>query len=65
MTELFNDIDRYTGSKFDYEKKKLRVDISVMEILWQHEVDSINESYLDQKSLYDQRAVVHAFGKKP
>jgi hypothetical protein len=64
MESLLNDIDAYTGVKFDYEKKKLRTDVEIMSLLWNQEVAVINESYHEQHTLWDRRAVIYAFGKK-
>ena len=64
MESLLHDIDLYTGNQFDYEKKKLSVDIDVMKILWQQEIETINHSYHNQQLLWDRRSLIYAFGKK-
>jgi rhodanese-related sulfurtransferase len=64
MESLLRDIDLHTGSQFDYEKKKLSVDVDVMKILWQQEIETINYSYRDQQRLWDRRSLIYAFGKK-
>lgn len=64
MQALINDIDAYTGPKFDYEKKKFIVDVDIMSVLWESEVASVNQSYHDQKKQWNKRSLIYAFGKK-
>mgnify|MGYP007071572310 CR=1 FL=1 len=61
MESLLNDIDLYTGSKFDYEKKKLRTDIEVMNLLWNNEVNMFDQFGSDQ---FKTRDLIYAFAKK-
>ena len=58
---LFNDIDAYTNktTELDYVKRKNKLDLQVLNLLWQYELDR-----LDELVDWNHYATLYAFAKK-
>ena len=61
MESLLKDIDSYTVHKFDYEKKKLRIDVEIMNLLWNRQVGMVTEFTAND---FKTRDLIYGFGKK-
>ena len=54
----FIDIDTYTSTEFKYIKDKVKLDIEILELLWNHELDLIGRRTWERSNL------IYAFAKK-
>lgn len=62
---LFSDINEYTKQQdLNYIKKKVQLDIEILKILWEEEVENLEEDIVDQNTFWQRRNKIFAFAKK-
>lgn len=62
---LLKDIADYTNTRFDYDIKKLRLEIDILEMLWKTEVETLNEiEFNNHNEFWNRRAKIYGFAKK-
>lgn len=64
---LLKDILNYTKNRFDYNVKKLQLDLDILEMLWETEVNNfgiIPETQSGLDDLWSRRNNIYAFAKK-